>query len=263
MRYRRSRRRSRPTTPRTPARRLRRNAVASAERAEASAAQARRGRLGDRPRARLDPGRSRSRSRPRRSPPPGPGSARPGRRSRPRGRVSPAPPSGRRRGATDRRSPRSANRAYRPTGRPPQGRAIAGRAVVRGGARQRGRFRTTAALRIRGPPGVGPPAAAVSTAGPSKHYANLAAQHPAGADRPAGTGQRRRGSRRGSDPGDSRAAPVAARFGAGAALALRHNNGAGSAGTTAVVQGAAPKTALRIGERAQRTIDHSPDGLDG
>ena len=76
-------------------------------------------------------------------------------------------------------------------------------------------------------------------AGPSKQYPDLATQYP-----PApvdGSGQRRRGSRRWIILAIC-AVLVAAAIGAGTALALHHNNGAGGAGTTAVVQGAAPKT---------------------
>jgi hypothetical protein len=77
--------------------------------------------------------------------------------------------------------------------------------------------------------------------GPSKQYADLAAQYP-----PApvgGDGQRRRGSRRWIILAIC-AVLVAAAIGAGTALALRHNNGASGPGTTAVVEGAAPKTAF-------------------
>ena len=77
-------------------------------------------------------------------------------------------------------------------------------------------------------------------AGPSKPYPDLAAQYPPA---PVGDGQRRRGSRRWIILAIC-AVLVAAAIGAGTALALRHNNDASGAGTTAVVQGAAVKTAF-------------------
>ena len=56
---------------------------------------------------------------------------------------------------------------------------------------------------------------------------------------------------------------VAAAIGAGTALALRHNNGASGAGTTAVVQGAATKTAFGSVNALNGRSTVGPDGLDG
>jgi hypothetical protein len=96
-----------------------------------------------------------------------------------------------------------------------------------------------------GPPRSGAAASAPGVggqyAGPSKQYADLAAQYP-----PApvgGSGQRPRRSRRWIILAIC-AVLVAAAIGAGTALALRHSNGASGAGTTAVVQGTSPKTAF-------------------
>jgi hypothetical protein len=76
-------------------------------------------------------------------------------------------------------------------------------------------------------------------AGPSKQYVDLATQYPPA---PAGgSGRRPRGSRRWIILAIC-AVLVAAAIGAGTALALRHNNGTSGAGTTAVIQGATPKT---------------------
>jgi hypothetical protein len=84
------------------------------------------------------------------------------------------------------------------------------------------------------------PGAGSQYPGPTKQYADLAAQYPPA---PAvGAGQRRGGSRRWILVVIC-AVLVAAAIGAGTALALRHNNGGSSgAGTTAVVQGHSPAT---------------------
>jgi len=83
------------------------------------------------------------------------------------------------------------------------------------------------------------PGAGSQYAGPSKPYADLAAQYPPAPV--ASAGQRRRGSRWWIVVVIC-AVLVAAAIGAGAALALHHGNGgAGAPGTTAVVQGG-PKT---------------------
>ena len=199
---------------------------------------------------------SRSRSRLRRSPPPGPGSARPRRRSRPRGRISPAPPSGRRRRPTGRRSPRSPNRARRPTGRPP-GSGIAGRAVVGGdalrGAGPAVRPPYSGAVRV-GPPARRRPVRGTIQAVPRPGYAV-----------PAGAGRRQRAAppriTAVDHPGDLRRAGR-----------RRDRRGRGTRPAPQQRQPAAPgrrrwsraprQDRVRIGERAQQTIDHGPDGLD-
>jgi hypothetical protein len=89
-------------------------------------------------------------------------------------------------------------------------------------------------------PGAGgsAPGAGSQYPGPSKQYADLAAQYPPA---PVGGARRRRRGSRWWIVVAICAVLVAAAIGAGAALALRHNNTSGT-GTTAAVQGRAPTT---------------------